>query len=447
MKRTSLYLLVTVFWLLALRSVLQAQPQQQFDHTTTMHQYIVQQAWELLQREAPGVAMRLDDHIGLPETGAGPWQLQTVLAGAAREDLEDIVFGCGGPNRRLWPRISINRPGSCIGTVYDDFEDEITSAPEIGEGLVTITHFWNPDAQSNTIAKEDIYVDASGAISCLTTSHQHVYVDAPANAWDKVQKLFRPGGAALMNFWWLENDPMFDGNQHQLFQLPVRQHATDCIGMKYNTLVDLYNTGSCELLLPGETQWRSVVLTKRQRDRYVWEIFGRVCHLLADMSVPAHTHQDMHMGNLTVSKDADWHGIPLGSVTIIVEDADSYETWIGSSFNAWWKAAMIQEGLLDLSGVNDPLYFLMSSVRERTASYASDDFDGTGTLRGQPRYTWEIPQRHNLPSGQATIMKQAMMCSIRDNTLPYAIRATATLMAWFASQLQMNTDFMVRNVG
>lgn len=447
MKRTSLYLLVTVFWLLALRTVLQAQPQQHIDHVTTMHQHIVQQAWELLQREAPGVAMRLDEHIGLQETGSGPWELQTIMAGTVREDLEDIVYGCGGPQRQLWPKIRINRPGNCIGDVYDEFEAQFTGAPEIGEGLVTVTHFWDPAAGNNTIAKKDIRVDATASVSCLTTSHQHVYIDAPANAWEKVQKLFRPGGAALRNYWWTEHDPMYDQHQHQLFLLPVRQQAADCILMKYNTLVELYNTGVCALQLPGESHWRPVVLTSDQKNRFVWEIFGRVCHLLADMSVPAHTHKDMHMGNLSVTKDAEKWGIPLGTVTITVADEDSYETWIGNRINAWWTAQRIPEGLLDLSNVSDPLYFLMTTVRNRTASYASDDADGTGTLRGQPRYTWEIPQRHNLPSGQATIIKQAMMCSIRDNTLPYVIRATATLMAWFASQLQMETNFMVRNVG
>ncbi|MBN1446941.1 MAG: T9SS type A sorting domain-containing protein [Bacteroidetes bacterium] len=447
MKRLSLHLFFILLWIMLLRGLLVAQTIPRVEHSQSMHQYIVREAAALLQREDPAMYMRIRDHVGTQDAGTQPWEVRSILAGAWREDCEDIVYGHGGPDPALQPPMSINTPGKCLSVVYDEFRDEITGSPDVRGGLVTISHFWDTNGSNKHIFKGDIRVEADGALSCLSTSDQHVTIEANVNAWDKVQKLFRPMGEAILDRWWMEREEMYDGNLNLVCILPVRSSSLQVVRWKYTTLVDLLNTGQCAVQLPGETQWRQVVLTSDQRQRYVWQILGRICHLLADMSVPAHTHRDMHMGNLTVVRDVYKLDLKISTVRITVEDEDSYETWIGSPINAFWTADRIRAGLIDLTNVQDPLYHLMHSVRDLAASYASDDCDGTGVDRGEPRYALQIPLRHNLPYQQMPIAKRAMLCTIRDNTLPYVIRATATLLRWFASQLQMDATFEVRNVG
>jgi|GEM_PF-1334284 len=448
MKHTPLRLLAILFWLILLRGLLVAQSVPQVEHSRTMHQYIVREAADLLQREDPGMYMRIKEHLGTEDPGSVPWQVQTIMAGAWREDCEDIIYGYGGPDASMQPPIVINRPGPCFDVVYDDFREEIINSQDVKDGLVTITHFWNPNASDNYIEKNGMKVVGTGIVECLTTNRQSIMIRTPVNAWDKVQKLYRPMGEAIIDRWWTENESLFDQHNNLVCVLPHKSSSTSVLRWKYSTLPQLYNTGVCSVMLPNQNQWHTVVLTPDQRDRYVWEILGRICHLLADMSVPAHTHKDMHMGNLKISQDVKKWDVVVGSVSITVEDVDSYETWIGNPINAWWTADRIQAGLIDLTNVQDPLYHLMISMRNLAASYASDDFDGTGDDRGIPRYLSQIPQRYNLPEDQQmTILKRSMMCNIRDNTLPYAIRATATLLHWFASQLQMQETYEVRNVG
>ncbi|MDT8323171.1 MAG: T9SS type A sorting domain-containing protein [Bacteroidota bacterium] len=457
MKRTSLYLLVTFFWMLMLRALLLAQPLQaqslqaqslpQVEHTQGMHQYIVREAFALLQRERPGLAMKLADHIGEGQAGERPWQLATVLAGTYREDCEDIVYGHGGSERALWPQIEINTPGPCMEEIYDRFRNELLAHEDIAAGLVTISHFWDPDAQDNYVGKDGIAVSATGLLSCLSTPNQTVTIKVQVNAWDKMQKLARPNGTAIRDYWWTALERMYDANSNLVCVLPAHDGSGRPMLLRYATLEELHNTGSCSIQLPGESVWRAVVLTEQQRKQYVWEIFGRMCHLLADMSVPAHTHKDMHMGNVVVEQEIEKLGISLGTVKLTVWDEDSYEGWVGNPVARFWTASMIRDGLIDLSGVGDPLHYLMSTMRSRAASFASDDFDGTGSYLGIPRYLAEIPDRHNASGRQIDYIKHGLLCAVRDNTLPYAIRATATLMAWFASRLDMPEHYVVRNVG
>ncbi|MCB2203984.1 T9SS type A sorting domain-containing protein [bacterium] len=447
MRRTSLYLLITLFWMIALRAMLVAQGVPQAEHTQSTHQYILGEAYKLLKSEEPGLAMKLRDHIGVAESGDGPWQRNTIMVGVYREDCEDIVYGYGGADRSLWPAIDINTPGNCIDAVYKEFRATMLGEPSLAEGFTTLTHFWDPNAEDNYIGKDGIVVQGTGLLTCLSTPNQTVTLRVQHNAWDKMQKLARPNGVAIRDYWWKEQDRMYDAQQSLVCVLPEKTDAKQCMLLSYNTLAELFNKGTCEIMLPGEHFWRHVQLTDMQRKQYVWEIFGRMCHLLADMSVPAHVHKDMHMGNMNITRDVKQLGIKIGEVTLIVEDEDSYETWVGSPVKRWWTAEMINDGLIDISNAQDPLYHLMSGMRNLTASFSSDDFNGSGPSLGIPRNTSDIPDRHNITQGQPNINKHAVMCSVRDHTLPHAIRATATLLAWFAEQLQMDEYYEVRNVG
>jgi hypothetical protein len=87
--------------------------QPKLQYAENVHQYLVQQAYQLLMMQRPDVQnTQMSSHIGTSEH-AGPWTTGLVVAGAWREDDEDVVYGVGAPFNGWTP---------------------------------TSTHFWNADA-------------------------------------------------------------------------------------------------------------------------------------------------------------------------------------------------------------------------------------------------------------------------------------------------------------
>jgi hypothetical protein len=269
--------------------------------------------------------------------------------------------------------------------------------------------------------------------------------------------MFEPDNQTeLRDYWWIPPEGYYNESGNFTWNLPDVNDQTpmNLLRIKYSSLVDLYNDGRCAMTVgfaydpvPG------FVLTESQRDMFVWEILGRTCHLLADMSVPAHVHKDMH----TMNVDGK---VAIGDDTLYVTmmDADSYEQWvahagdgqIGDLTNVGWTAEEIladqsQPPFIDPSNESDPLFFLMNSMRELAASFASDEYDGTGG-NGLPEVTTDIPYPHNQdwspPSSQVAVLE-----NIRDHTIPYCIRATAGLLYWFASNTTRVKDIYVYDEG
>lgn len=441
MRKTSVYqLLIVLYWFIMLQALLPAQQMPQVEHYQGMHQRLVKQAHKLLEREAPGSAAKLRNRIGTGDVGSRPWERETLLCGVWREDEEDIVYGHGGTDDRYLPGINASAPFSST-IIRDGLISYATEDEGIRKGYVSVSHFWEPGA--NLVLHKSGMKISKYLLPGVTLEDEFSFWITPSgNAWDKIQRMLRPNGQiAIRDYWWLEGDQMFDQYGTPVVTLPQRNHEIDAVQIRYNTLVELYNTGHCTIQLPGQYSMIAVVLTKAQRDRYVWEIFGRALHLLGDMSVPAHTHKDLHMGNW--NEDRSWNRI---SYRLVIEDAESYESWIGSEVNQWWTAERISDGLVPLTGVADPIEYLMSTMRAKAASFASDDVNGSGVLQLSPIAFTEIPNRHNLPNTY-NAQKSAMMMTIRDNTIPYAIRATATLMKWFVDQLDMPQSYRVWNLG
>ena len=414
----------------------------EIQHCQEMHQYIVYHAYKLLEREAPNMAKRIEPHLGGWSAGERPWQERSIMAGAWREDCEDVVYGYGGPIKQQSPPVEVSRKSGVFGEYYVQLEKSLKDNPGFREGLVTATHFWDPTAPNNWLFKEGIRLRGTLLLAALTTDNQSITIKPHANAWDKAQLLFRPNwNVAVRDKWWEEHGRYYYNDGTAELSLPQKLSDQQEIRMRYESLAHLYNTGECYLDIPGMNISTKFVLSKEQRDRFVWELLGRVCHLLADMSVPAHTHRDMHMGNFSISEST-----LSGSITITVRDDDSYESWIRPGFNAVWTGENIAGGLIDITGQSDPLHYLFRSTRERAASFASEDSDGHGQYRGMPRHVSDIPERYN-ETNIYDAEKTAMMRNIRDNTLPYVIRATATLLAYFAKQLDMPADFAVSVTG
>jgi len=108
----------------------------------------------------------------------------------------------------------------------------------------------------------------------------------------------------------------------------------------------------------GSYEWYygNVIISAELRDRLVWELLGRTCHLLGDMSMPAHSHKDIH-----------W------------PDLDSYEEYMNYSgtYNNWtFQNAVAQGGLINATSHSTPLKYLFYSTVQISNYFGSDDYDG-----------------------------------------------------------------------
>jgi hypothetical protein len=152
-----------------------------------------------------------------------------------------------------------------------------------------------------------------------------------------------------------------------------------------------------------------------------WENLGRVCHLLADMCVPAHTHNDPHYNVIDVPDEMV--PLPLKPLFNLLMNDDDFE-WHVARIMQWdsrrWAA---QPDHRIICNPGWPLGEMFRQVALRTAMYDSDDASGTG--HGRP-YRWGTFSRDF--SGDLT----DYACEkIGDDLLPLAFQATAGLIYRF----------------
>ena len=134
-----------------------------------------------------------------------------------------------------------------IGAFQED-EEDITGEGDASPNT-TMTHFWNPNC-----------TDDQGGF----TWNGYEY----SNALEKAKKYY--GGS------WIQ---MTGGSG---------------IRYRYQSLSQFYKDGVTQRSLNYSTNYQTIVVPMNQRDQIVWEIVGRICHLLGDMTVPAHVHCDSH---------------------------------------------------------------------------------------------------------------------------------------------------------
>lgn len=103
---------------------------------------------------------------------------------------------------------------------------------------------------------------------------------------------------------------------------------------------------------------------------------GRISHLLQDVSVPAHTHKDIHIGSIDLSI------IKINTDKINPEwDSDSYEVYMGEKGH-WqdysYRTKNIESFNYNIKSEKDPLFYLFSNLAEKADDYPSDDIKGEG---------------------------------------------------------------------
>lgn len=370
-------------------------------HQQRVHQYVAKEAYELLLQER-GPIPQMHEHIGgLGESyyGSRAWQLPFITTGAWREDEEDVVFGYR------------------ISNLLNNYS------------LVSISHFWDADQG-----------DLNGNLFRVNPAPFIVFDIGPyENAYDKLLR-YANGGWIL----WFPDTTIVQrvSNGHYLLlaSVTVPPPAPTGIPLAYSPLTGFYMNSIITLRadvlgayvifdLNDQTviqqgQSFEVRVDQDVRDRIVWEVVGRMCHLLGDMSMPTHSRRDEH-----------------GLIP------DSYENWVGVEGGPYltWSHASVGQSVNPYNADNAPLHYLMYTMQQQSNHFGSNGpYEGIGNdnIGGEPR-PQEIAFLNavNLPAlGDPTgngPWTETNLTNIMNKTLPYDIRATAGLLYWFASKTQL----------
>ncbi len=377
-----------------------------YAHKEWVHQYIVKEAYKFLENEI-GEIPEIKDYLGLNYTGAGgsnPWNNQnSIVVGSWREDLEDIAWEYGGLQ---------GFDPSCV-------------------------HFWLAD--NGEYALTDMPLN-----------------DPVPNAWMKSKYLLF-GADLFENFLYYDHRPaLFIYNGVSIRILGSYR--------SYRNLPDYLRTK--EQLMFG---FRDLMGDRREliekyyvelsNKRWPYNIVGRICHLLADMSVPAHVHNDLHPCQFY--------------------DGDAYELWISSNdvgdcnqphtsfrangkdgigkYGTGWDAITAREQggfiyeIFSLPNVT-AIQYLFYTLNQLSDHYPSFDQSWVKDYSGNNNIVTNndpiLNAYYNLLGDPLDSDPEMIECA--DVTLNYCIRVTATFLYWLAVKTEIvecpETLFLQNNV-
>ncbi len=233
------------------------------------------------------------------------------------------------------------------------------------------------------------------------------------------------------------------------------------IGFRYNSLIDFYKTGRVTIVGYYEcgtnpARWinenlrpalvpTNIIMPQAWRDVFVWEILGRIAHLIGDMAVPAHAHNDPH--------------VP------IVLDSDMYEDFMEEHYDDTWYelpflepvgwnanyAYLVQGDFLnvynnvqsiDYTRILRYLFYTTNQIADR---FPSNDYNGDANystnFNGDDYSVLNIIQQINHPfiAGSITPFE------INKYAFLFAMRAIAGLYYWFTMETDLLQNTLVQN--
>ncbi len=386
-----------------------------FAHEKEMHQYITREAFDLLKMSFPWGFTGLDemeafvgyDQTYNPDNPNVSIGYEYLVSGAWMEDRYDIVYhyGCfDSPNYNNLPP-----------WVEDFF---LGTHEKNRKAHTTISHFWDADngEETSTYLTDTVSGDLGQYTWEFTISE---------NSIKKIRKYFNGS---------YDQRHMYpDGAYLSGTYPPILATVYD---WDIPGIVDTYN-GNGELVLVRYLDliegWINdpiyyTVSLQNSGKQYAYNRLGRMCHLLQDMSVPAHVHCTAHAGNI----ETTIFGIPI----VIAQHEDYFEEHeldYLENYHAWTASEVYNEfgGFIDPYVHDDPLYFLMYFLNQMTDHYAD------GKVNGDDNYDSSFP---GLSSVISTLGVPILTSEINETNcklmydvlIPYAIRVTAGLMYWFA---------------
>jgi hypothetical protein len=371
---------------------------------TCIHKYVTFQAWELVKYIHPEVgwtdmhqAMKnpvtgqYGDPMSNEYDGNRPWELGKILTGSFREDKEDPVYSyCGLFNEKI-----------------------------------TYTHFWDAD------------------FGDYGRGFKH-------NVEDSYEK---------MKTYWTSEIPGGGGHRISVGPITTTNGGVWSISVRYSNLAEFYKipiNGFIDYVRPyspcDEYEWIELPETYPlvdyfmyecgmseqdaliRKNKIIWEIVGRMCHLIEDMGVPAHVHDDGH---------------PI---------SDYYETeYLGNQqhftdktyIDAYNQGGFYQtDPIININNLQNPIRTITYLANQLSDRFPSDDGDADETFTSsyntddanfiyyqlQPIYTdlSEYPTEHfgyDPPPG--------LMETILNTNYVYSIRAVAGFLWYIYNQFNI----------
>ncbi len=245
------------------------------------HKYSTQEAWKLVKHQFP------NNYYGYFDQGIGSfneylynldYETGTVMAGTLREDINDVVYYPSGPcavdgrhtSTHFWD-----------GDEQDDYLWTIFDCT-YRQALQKFFSYWHlraiPDNYAFIILGKSPFFKVS-----LNGSNQFIliYITVP-DGCNLAQAIKNPS-LVMVNKYVNEN------GQTQLVNQPIDDFFT-------------YTATA--------TSDYTVAVKKA-----LWEILGRMCHLLQDMSVPAHAKNDIHSGDEPYEKVLEYRFLGVNFLT------------------------------------------------------------------------------------------------------------------------------------
>lgn len=360
-------------------------------HKKRVHQYLTVEGYKLLEKTLLLKYPELSVNLGVPGSTAGKraWEVGTLVAGAWREDEEDVVY-------------------------------KYTDIVLYDGGGRTLSHFWDPD--NGDYNKNTFQLAKFGKLK-ETKPYE--------NAYEKIGKYVNGGWDLIYDY------NSIVGCPSGAFGTPLNSTITG-ISFSYLSLADFYLTGRVYTKgyrdIKGELHAASPsieYLGEEFRKKIVWQILGRMCHLMQDMSVPAHVHRDCH-------------GDPDDGIRM-----DSFEEMFSCDNDFSSNAQFVYDnygGFLNPIGKTNPVHYLMYITAQMADHFGSNgpyEGDGNDILGGNPNQD-EIAYLTTLnissfgaPTQLTNPLSDTEKNNIRSRMIPQAISVTAGLLYWFVTQVNM----------
>ncbi len=334
-----------------------------FAHDGELHKYIVYRAYQLLEKR-------------YVEAGGNPQDLQEMRSKVLNTDGTQ----CNEDNDPNHPIVR--------GARQEDETDPIYGFE--GVALVTSTHFWKAD-------------DGDSKLNWLNLT-PNAYMKSKAYLFSNVK-----------NYTWVV---YIEKN------IGIVRIAIPYIYSIKTSLIDFYNTGICVrapiygVEIPPYII--SEVTTYPDYKRVSYEILGRAAHLLADMSVPAHAHIDLHIPILNPDTyEQDYmkdHGKEISTTDDNLINDDGFMPFL---VNNYTDATIMKT-----------LYYTMNQL---SSHFPSNDVGGNNIVNN---HTVLIDQKFNA-WGTPISFQSTEMEDIAKKTFNFCIGETATLFYWFGIRTGM----------
>jgi hypothetical protein len=287
--------------------------------------------------------------------------LYKIVSGAWNEDQQDIIYmNCG------WNFIT-----GCV--------------------MTTVNHFWSADAGDySTFNWNGSHDNALVKAKHMYYGTHHWYYGRPGQTTDYIWKvdhfglinLYQTGNFARYGYWNINGEWFTDNPPYTDYYSPT------------------------------------------YRKRISYDILGRLCHLIGDMSVPAHAHNDAHS--------------PLSQ-----EGEDDYEQWIANGgYDDYTYIDAFNDGgtLFEVVDMNYPIRYLFYVVNQYADFFPSDG-DWSGLYMGDRNYynsfsdggySDDYPILDEIFNALGDPPSSVNNSNQAAHLMPFVIRATSSLLYLFA---------------